>query len=67
MKVPEPVSPFRVGDTVRFHDPVHARYWFLAGDACGKVVAVKGHIVTADFGTKHASSTEFELVTRGAP
>jgi hypothetical protein len=60
----EPVSDLRTGDTVRFDDPIHARYWFIAPDAVGTVVAVKGHLVTASFGAKTATSTQFNLVCR---
>jgi len=60
----EPVSDLRVGDTVRFDDPIHARYWFIDPDAVGTVVGVKGHLVTASFGTKTATSTQFNLVCR---
>lgn len=67
MKLCEPVSFLRVGDTVRFRDPLHARYWSLGPDACGTVVSVKGHLVTANFGDRHATSADFVLVTRGAP
>jgi hypothetical protein len=67
MNTPEPVSPFRVGDTVRFRDPIHARYWFLDSEECGVVESIKGHVVTARFSSKHASSSEFMLVVRGAP
>jgi hypothetical protein len=63
----EPVTVFRVGDTVRFHDPIHARYWFLDPEAVGEVVSIKGHVVTARFKGKHAFSTSFDLVTRAAP
>ena len=67
MKAPEHVSPFRVGDTVRFRDPIHARYWFLDPEECGVVESIKGHVVTARFSTKHAFSSEFTLVVREAP
>lgn len=63
----EPVTHLRVGDTVRFRDPIHARYWFLDPEACGQVVDIKGHVVTARFKEKHAFSTSFDLVTRGTP
>jgi len=63
----EPVSPLRVGDAVRFRDPIHARYWFLDPEAVGEVVSVKAHLVTARFGSKLATSTAFDLVTRQAP
>ena len=62
----ESVSDLRVGDTVRFDDPIHARYWFIDPDAVGTVVSVKGHLVTASFGTKTATSTQFNLVCRAA-
>lgn len=61
------MSPFRVGDTVRFREPIHAKYWFLDPEECGEVVSVKGHIVTARFKTKHAFSANFALVVRRAP
>jgi hypothetical protein len=56
-----------MGDSVRFRDPIHARYWFLDPEAVGEVVSVKGHIVTARFGTKTATGTHFDLVTRASP
>lgn len=60
----EPVTDFRLGDFVRFRDPIHARYWFLDPEVVGEVVAIKGHIVTARFGSKTAYSTHFDLVCR---
>lgn len=63
----EPVTNLRIGDTVRFRDPIHARYWFLDPESVGEVVSIRGNVVTARFKNKHAFSASFDLVTRKAP
>lgn len=61
------MTALRVGDFVRFRDPVHARYWFIDPEAVGEVVEVRGNFVVAKFGEKYPTGTAFVLVTRRAP